>query len=94
MSGSKEEKQRKLQELLSAARGALEEALAFATEHDLWFEFTGLRRGPGEDLKTMDVNDSKEISGMEREFKEWGGSWPRTRTDVLDISEEWVGSWC
>lgn len=91
---SKGEAQRRLQELLSAARGALEEALSFAEDHDLWFEFTGLRRGPGEDLKTMDINDSKEVSEMEKEFQEWGGSWPPTDTSVLDVSEEWVGSWC
>lgn len=91
---TKEEHQRHLQELLLAARGALEEAHSYAEEHNLWFEFRGLRRGPGEDLKTMDVNDPSEISQLEKDFKEWGGSWPRTRTDVLDISEEWVGSWC
>lgn len=89
-----EENQRHLQELLSAARGALEEALAYAVEHDLWFEFTGVRRGPGQNLKTMDVNNPTEIDIMEKDFKEWGGSWPRTQVDVLDISEVWVGSWC
>lgn len=89
-----EENQRHLQELLSAARGALEEARAYAEEHDLWFEFTGIRRGPGLDLKTINVNDAGEIDLLEQDFKECGGSWPRTQVDVLDISEEWVGSWC
>lgn len=91
---SREHRQRVLQEMLSAARGALEEARAYAEDHDLWFEFTGLRRGPGEDLKTLDVNDPEEIATLESDFKEWGGGWPRTRTDVLDLSGEWVGSWC
>lgn len=89
----KEGHQRHLQELLSAARGALEEALTYATEHDLWFEFTGLRRGPGEELKSMNV-DVKSIEEMEQDRSEWGDDWPRTQVDVLDISEEWVGSWC
>jgi hypothetical protein len=89
-----EEHQRHLQELLAAARGALEEALEHAKEHDLWFEFTGLRRGPGQDLKTMNVNDEDEISLIKADIEEWGGEMPATQTDVLDISEEWVGSWC
>lgn len=90
----KEEKQHRLQEMLSAARGALEDALQFATEHDLWFEFTGIRRGPGEYDRTFDVSDRRSVAARERENEEEGGRWPRTQVDILDISEEWVGSWC
>jgi len=90
----KEEQKHRLQELLSAARGALEEALAHAKEHDLWFEFTGLRRGPGGEMKTLNVNDEEEIAIMKSDFEEYGGGFERTRVDVLDISDAWVGSWC
>lgn len=88
-----EENQKHLQELLSAARGALEEALAYAVEHGLWFEFTGIRRAPEED-KRLNVNDHEEVERVKKDLAEWGEKFSRTRTTVLDLAEEWVGSWC
>lgn len=88
-----EESQRKLQELLSAARGALEEALEHARKYDLWFEFTGLRRVLGEDLNTMDVNDPHEVTKTISDLKEWGNEVPKTCVDILDLARKWVGSW-
>jgi hypothetical protein len=89
----KEDAQRRLQELLSAARGALEDALAHAKEHDLWFEFTGIRRAPRDD-KRLNVNDPEEVARTLKEYEEWGEKFSKATTTVLDISEEWVGSWC
>jgi hypothetical protein len=80
--------------MLSAARGALEEALEFAEENDLWFSFAGVRRGPGEYAKRVDVNDQSEVTELLEEIAEDGGLPPQTVTDDLDLSEEWVGSWC
>ena len=91
----KAENQMKLQEMLSAARGALDEALSFAKQHDLCFDFSGVRRGPeyeasdGSSLtnRWIDANDPKC-----REDEEY------SQLDVvvsdLDISYEWVGSHC
>ena len=91
---STEESQKRLQELLSAARGALEEALAHAKEQDLWFEFAGLRRGPGGEFKTLDVNSPEEVEETRKDDEEWGGRMPKTQVDSLVLAEEWVGSWC
>lgn len=91
---NEEKHQRKLQELLSAAHGALQEALEHAEEHDLWFEFSGMRRGPGQEFKTLDVNDPRLVEEARRDVEEWGGKIPKTQVDVLDLSEKWVGSWC
>lgn len=88
-----EEKKRKLQEMLSAARGALEDAISYADEHDLWFEFTGVRRAPIED-KLLDVNDPDEVRRAIEENERWGDRFSRSAVTRLDLSEEWVGSWC
>ena len=89
-----EEKQKRLQEMLCAARGALEEALDYAEENDLWFDFSGLRRGPGGEYKTLNVNDEREIAEVTADHEGYGGNFDRAVVSVLDISEEWVGSWC
>ncbi len=83
--------------MLSAARGALQEALDHAERHDLWFEFTGLRRGPGESYRTSDMSNPRDIAEVRESFTEIieaGDTPPDTRVDVLDLAEEWVGSWC
>lgn len=91
---STEENQKKLQELLSAARGALEEALDYADEHDLWFEFAGVRRGPGGECKTLDVNNARDVEETRKDIEEYGGRMPKTEVDSLVLAAEWVGSWC
>lgn len=89
-----EETQRCLQELLAAARGALEEALGYAEEHDLWFEFAGIRRGPGNEYRTLDVNNAQDVKEVKNDLKEYGGRMPKVKVDSLVLAEEWVGSWC
>lgn len=89
----RENKQKKLQEILSAARGALEEALEYAKENDLYFEFTGLRRGPEYDdesviySKDIDVNDpeifnNEDIKGLP------------VVVSKLDVNHDWLSSYC
>lgn len=91
---STEESQKRLQEMLSAARGALEEALDFAADNDLWFEFAGVRRGPGGEFKTLDVNNPRDVEETRKDVEEYGGYMPKTKVDSLVLAAEWVGSWC
>ena len=86
-----DEKQRTLQEMLAAARGALEDALSYAEKHGLFFEFTGLRRAPDDAFHVLKVNDSKQVAEF---IEECDGMPLKPVVETLDISSEWVSSWC
>lgn len=87
---SKEKKEQKLQEMLVAARNELEAAEKFALKNGLTFSFSGVRVGP------VDTDDygGYHIGLDENDRRREAGEKPLpVKSDSLDFSSEWMGSW-
>lgn len=86
-----ERAQKKLQQLLLKAERAIADVKEHAEKHDLRFTILGIRRGFYEpcvgDPRWYDDDRLKDYTPDEIAKL-------KTRTDVLDISDKWVGSWC
>ncbi len=91
---SKEENEKKLQELLLDAENAIRAVKDFAVENDLMFQIDGLRRGPVEEDDDYGGGMStRYLSLDENDERDEDDKLP-VRVQKLDINYDWLPSMC